>query len=187
MHTYPFLDSHYNPDFWGTFPGEKDLSKEEKIEAAVLRAKESAISEYESVKAYMKSLGVDKPIHIGETGWSTISDDLFGENGTQAADEFKEAIYHRLIREWSKESGVSVFYFEAFDEPWKDPNSADGSENHFGLFTVDGQAKFAMWDLVDQGVFTGLGRNGESVKKTFDGDREALMTTVSLPPVKSEK
>ena len=184
MHTYPFLDSHYNPEYWGVLPDEESLSDEEKIERAMLRAKNFAISEYESVRAYMKSIGVDKPIHIGETGWSTVSDDFFGADGTRAADEFKEALYHKLMREWSKEAGVSLFYFEAFDEPWKDQNSPDGSENHFGLFTVDGQAKYALWDMVDAGAFEGLTRNGNPVVKTFNGDREALIKTVLLPPVK---
>lgn len=183
MHTYPYLDSHYNPEFWGTLPDEKDLSESEKIDAAMVRAKDFAVSEYESVKAYMDSLGVDKPIHIGETGWSTVSDDFFGPEGTHAADEYKAALYHKLMRDWSKAEGISLFYFEAFDEPWKDQNSPDASENHFGLFTVDGQAKFAMWDQVDQGVFEGLSRNANPIVKTFGGDREAMMKTVLLPPL----
>ncbi len=186
MHTYPYLDSHYNPDFWGVLPNEENLSDSLKIEAAMIRAKEFAIHEYESVRAYMKSIGVDKPIHIGESGWSTVSDDFFGPEGTHAADEYKEALYHKLMRDWSKEAGISLFYFEAFDEPWKDENSPDRSENHFGLFTVDGQAKFALWDLVDSGVFEGLSRNGNPIVKTFNGDREALMKTVLMPPVRNE-
>jgi hypothetical protein len=28
-----------------------------------------------------------------------------------------------------------------------------GSENHFGLFTLTGQAKYALWNLVDQDLF----------------------------------
>lgn len=187
MHTYPFLDSHYNPEYWGNLPEEEQLSDSAKIEAAMVRAKEFAVHEYESVRAYMKSLGVDKPIHIGETGWSTVSDDFFGTGGTRAADEYKEALYHKLMRDWSKEAGISLFYFEAFDEPWKDQNSPDGSENHFGLFTVEGQAKYALWDLVDQGRFKGLTRNGNPIVKTFGGDREALMKTVLTPPVKDEQ
>ena len=34
-------------------------------------------SKYRSVKNYMKSLGINKPIHIGETGWASISKDLY--------------------------------------------------------------------------------------------------------------
>jgi hypothetical protein len=49
---------------------------------------------------------------------------------------------------------------------------------------VEGKAKYALWDKVDEGVFEGLSRNGNPVVKTFNGDRDALMETVALPPVK---
>ena len=182
MHTYPMLDTHYNPEFWGVLANEEGLSDTEKIDAAMLRAKEFAISEYDSVKGYMKSLGIEKPIHIGESGWSTVSDDFFGASGSKAADEYKEAIYYKSMRDWTKEAGISMFYFEAFDEPWKDPNSENGSENHFGLFTVDGQAKYVLWDMVDQGVFEGLTRGGKPIVKTYNGNKEELMKDVLVPP-----
>jgi hypothetical protein len=38
---------------------------------------------------------------------------------------------------------VTVFYFEAFDEPWK----GTGTEGHWGLFSVDRKAKLAMQGL----------------------------------------
>ena len=41
-----------------------------------------------------------------------------------------------------RSSNMSCFYFEAFDEPWKDAHNKGGSENYFGLFTVDGKAKY---------------------------------------------
>ena len=56
------------------------------------------------------------------------------------------------MREWTDAKGISCFYFEAFDEQWKDANHPEGSENHFGLITLDGQAKYALWDLVDSGI-----------------------------------
>ena len=153
----------------------------EKIDATVLRAKEFAMSEYNSVFNYMKSLGVNKPIHIGESGWSTVSDDFFGAAGSKAADEYKEAIYYKSMRDWTNKVGISLFYFEAFDEPWKDSNSENGSENHFGLFTVDGQAKYALWEMVDKGVFEGLTRGGNPIIKTYSGDKELLMKDVLVP------
>ena len=81
-----------------------------------------------------------------------------------------------------QQANMSCFYFEAFDEPWKS-STVDGSESHFGLFTVDGKAKAVIWHLVDEGVFDGLGRNGKPVTKTFDGKREALMETVKAPVI----
>ena len=181
MHTYPYHNTHYNPEFW-IIPDDEKLSDIEKIDAAMLRAKEFAVSQYDSVSNYMKSIGVKKPIHIGETGWATISDGFYGPEGSKATDEYKEAMYYKLMRDWTNKAGISCFYFEGFDEPWKDPNNENGSENHFGLFTVDGQAKYALWDMVDQGIFNGLTRNGKSITKSFEGDREAMMKTVLVPP-----
>ncbi len=186
MHTYPMHDTHYNPEFWGVEKGEKKLSEIEKIDAAMRRAKEYAQSQYESVSNYVKSLGVDKPIHIGETGWASHSDGIFGPEGSKACDEYKEAQYHNLVREWTNKAGISCFYFEAFDEPWKDAYNENGSENHFGLFTVDGKAKYAIWDLVDKGIFDGLTRNGNQMTKTYHGDYSELMKDVLVPPTKKE-
>ncbi|MGX1929356.1 glycosyl hydrolase family 17 protein [Flagellimonas sp. 2504JD4-2] len=186
MHTYPMHDTHYNPAFWGINEDEQNLSETKKIEAAMVRAKEYAVSQYQGVSNYMKSLGLDKPIHIGETGWATVSNGHYGPEGSRATDEYKEALFYRHMREWTNSAGISCFYFEAFNEKWKDAKNQSGSENHFGLFTLDGQAKYALWDLVDQGIFEGLKRNGNSITKTYDGDKEALMKDVLTPPIKKE-
>jgi hypothetical protein len=37
------------------------------------------------------------------------------------------------------------------------------------------QAKYAIWDLVDAGIFDGLTRDGQPITKTFGGDKQALM------------
>jgi hypothetical protein len=150
----------------------------------MIRALEFAKSQYDSVTNYMKSIGVNKPVHIGETGWATISDGLYGPEGSRATDEYKQARYYQLMREWTNEAGISCFFFEGFNEPWKDAGNPIGSENHFGLFTVTGEAKFAMWELVDQGAFDNLTRDGNSIKKSFDGDREKLLQTVMAPPLR---
>ena len=181
MHTYPYHNTHYNPEFW-IIPENENLSNIEKVDAGMLRAKEFAKSQYDSVAGYMKSIGVDKPIHIGESGWATVSDNFYGVTGSRATDEYKAGLCYKLMLDWTNEAGISCFYFEAFDEPWKDPNNELGSENHFGLFTKDGQAKYALWDMVDKGIFKGLTRNGNPITKTFEGDKEALMKTVMAPP-----
>jgi exo-beta-1,3-glucanase (GH17 family) len=186
MHTYPMHDTHYNPAFWGVPENEMKLTDLEKIDAAMLRAKEYAISQYDSVSKYMKSLGVNKPIHIGETGWSSFSDGYFGSNGSKSNDEYKEALYHKHMRDWTNKAGLSCFYFEAFDEPWKGGNNPGNSEKHFGLFTVDGQAKYALWDLVDKGIFEGLTRGGQTISKTYNGNIEELMKDVLVPPTATE-
>ena len=181
VHTYPMHDTHYNPVFWGILEEEKELSDLEKINATMLRAKEYANLQYKSVYDYMKSLGIDKPIHIGETGWATISNGDYGPEGSKATDEYKEALYYKHIRDWTNAEGISCFYFEAFDEQWKDAANPQGSENHFGLINLKSQAKFAIWDLVDQGVFDGLARDGKPITKTYKGDKDALMKEILVP------
>ncbi len=186
MHTYPYHNSHYNPEFWRVPEEEEGLSEMEKVEAAMLRARDFAQAQYKAVSAYVAGLGVDKPIHIGETGWATISDGHYGPKGSKATDEYKEARYYELIRDWTNAEGISCFYFEAFDEKWKDAHNVKGSENHFGLFTVDGEAKYVLWDMVDSGTFKGLSRNGNPIVKTYGGDKEALMEEVLVPPSRNE-
>ncbi len=186
IHTYPMHDTHYNPQFWGIPESEKDISDIEKIEAAMLRAKEYAMSQYKGVSNYMKSLGIDKPIHIGETGWATTSNSHYGAEGSKATDEYKEALYYGHMRDWTNAEGISCFYFEGFDEQWKDAANPLGSENHFGLINLRSEAKFALWHLVDKGLFEGLNRNGKPITKTFNGDKEALMKEVLVPPYKHE-
>ncbi len=187
MHTYPFHDSHHNPAFWPTPADEEGFSDLEKIDAAMERAKDFVISQYQSVFDYMSSLGIGKPIHIGETGWATTDGLLFGANGTRAADEYKQKLYYEHMREWTGEMGMSCFYFEAFDERWKDQGDPMGSENHFGLINLQGEAKYALWDRVDEGVFDGLTRNGIPIGKTYNGDEARLMADVHVPPLSSEQ
>ena len=186
VHTYPFHDTYYNPSFWtGVMVNEK-TSNDNRIKNAMLRSSNYAIKQFESVKNYIKSIGITKPVHIGETGWASISSDYYGQNGTRAADEYKQYLYFNNMMEYGKKNNISIFYFSAFDEPWKDYNNPNGSENHFGLFTVEGKAKYVMWENVDNGLLKGIGRNNNEVLKTYFGERKNMMIDV-LTPNKSNK
>lgn len=187
MHTYPYHNTHYNPDFWFVPETEKQLSDIEKIDAAMIRARDFAIAQYQAVSAYVHSIDAEKPIHIGETGWATVSNGYYGPNGSKATDEYKQGLYYKLMREWTNSEDISCFYFEAFDEQWKDAHNPKGSENHFGLFTLNGQAKYPIWELVDQGVFDGLSRDGNAIVKTFNGDKNLLLSEVLVPPTGQDK
>jgi len=182
MHTYPMHDTHYNPTFWGLRPSDRGQGKREQVEAAMKRARDYAVAQYDSVLGYMRHIGAEKPIHIGETGWASYANELYGDEGSRACDEYKMGLYYKYIREWTESEGLSCFYFEAFDEPWKDAANPGGSENHFGLINLRGEAKYPIWELVDQGVFTGLKRDGQQIGKTFDGRLDSLLQYVQLPP-----
>ncbi|WP_299124891.1 glycosyl hydrolase family 17 protein [uncultured Winogradskyella sp.] len=184
MHTYPMHDTHYQPEFWQKPFAKEGMTDIEKIDASMLRSKEYAIAQYENVKKYMESLGLNKPIHIGETGWASFSDGYYGPDGSKACDEYKEAFYYKHMRDWTNAAGMSCFYFEGFDEPWKGGDNPGNSEKHFGLFTVDGKAKYVLWDEVDKGTFDGLTRNGNRITKTYNGEKNAVMKDVLVPPTK---
>ena len=79
----------------------------------------------------------DKPIAILEAGWATLADE-FGE---QASEE-NQARHYRDLEGWARANNTTVFFFEAFDEPWKGaPNAPLGAEKHWGLFNVDRSPK----------------------------------------------
>ena len=81
-----------------------------------------------------------KPMAILEAGWATTAVE-FGER----ASESNQARYYRELDGWATEANVTVFFFEAFDEPWKgNPNNPRGAEKHWGLFFVDRTPKQAM-------------------------------------------
>lgn len=184
MHTYPYHNTHYNPSFWNVPQDENQLTEQEQVTKAMHRSIAFAKMQYAIVKNYVRSINPSKPIHIGETGWASSSDGFYGKEGSRASDEYKQAIYYKAMREWTNSEGISCFFFEAFDEPWKDSNNPLGSENHFGIFTVDGKAKYAVWDKVEENVFSGLKRDEKVIVKTYSGNKELLMQSVLAPPKK---
>ena len=75
----------------------------------------------------------DKPIAILEAGWASVAIE-FGDR----ANESDQARYYRELDDWATTTNTTVFFFEAFDEPWKgDPDNPLGAEKHWGLFNVD--------------------------------------------------
>ena len=178
MHTYPFHNTHYNPYFWQY----SDTTDQEKqINELMQNAKNFAKDQFLAVRKYIDSIDKTKSIHIGETGWATVDTYLYGTTGSRAADEYKQAIYFKHMQDLCNELSISCFYFSAFDEPWKDYANIDGSENHFGLFTVDGRAKYALWEMVDNEIFKDLNRGKNSILKSFDGDKDLMMGGVDVP------
>lgn len=81
---------------------------------------------------------------VGETGWTTAGS-KYGDavpSVSNAATFFKQGVCGLI--EW----GFNVFFFEAFDEPWKPvATGQDGTvadETHWGAMTVDRKAKYAI-------------------------------------------
>jgi exo-beta-1,3-glucanase (GH17 family) len=89
----------------------------------------------------------DKPIAVLEAGWATVAEE-FGER----ANEPDQARYYREVEGWARVTNTTVFFFEAFDEPWKgDPEAPLGAEKHWGLFNVDRTPKQLIRERTDSG------------------------------------
>lgn len=184
MHTYPFHDTHYNPIFWkGDALTDPSLDSVQygAVENAMARAVAYSQDQYAKVVAYVEGIDSTKTVHIGETGWASVSDGFYGPEGSRAADEYKQALFYQGMRNWTQSAGISCFFFEGFDEPWKSASNITDSENHFGLFTSTGEAKFALWPMVKTGVFEGLTRDGNPIVCTYGGERELLDRHVLYP------
>jgi exo-beta-1,3-glucanase (GH17 family) len=84
----------------------------------------------------------DKPMAILEAGWATTAIE-FGDR----ASEENQARHYRELAEWAEQTNTTVFFFEAFDEPWKgDPANPLGAEKHWGIFNVDRTPKLVVAD-----------------------------------------
>jgi exo-beta-1,3-glucanase (GH17 family) len=92
------------------------------------------IRHFESVRKALPG----KTIIITEAGWATYT--VGDMHAPRAGDEVKQKRYFGELMAWSRKNDVNVFFFEAFDEPWK----GTGTEGHWGLFSVGRKAKLAM-------------------------------------------
>jgi len=122
MHTYPM---------WG----------HEDIDTAM----PSTIKNYESVRKAHPG----KTIVLGEAGWASYT--VGNQHAPRAGDETRQKRYYEELTAWAKSANVTVFYFEAFDEPWK----GAGTEGHWGLFSDGRKAKLAMQALYPELMPTG--------------------------------
>jgi len=182
LHSYPFHDSYYANSFWLIPEAEQTLSAREQVDAAMLRSQWMILSQFKDAQDYILGLGINKPIHIGETGWASEGNVNYGKAGSKAADEYKQKINYALLHSWATDFGASVFFFQAFDEPWKGGADNPGdSEKHFGLINKDGEAKFLLWDRVDSGTFKGLKRGGVPITKTFIGVEKSVLALSKAP------
>lgn len=148
IHAYPVIDTEFpnSPLYWDW----KQLS----IPAGPARATammDASIAalktQYQATRDALDSLGLSKmPIAITETGWKARI------TGNQAfrAHPVNQKMYYQRLETWRRESRLSgtgpvnIFYFEAFDEPWK------LGDDGWGLFNKDRKARYAIQNLFPQ-------------------------------------
>lgn len=148
IHAYPNIDTEY-PDgkfYWDW----KQLSvpagparAQAMMDASMVELKR----QYQMSRDALDSMGLrTMPIVIGETGWKAR---VTGDQ-TFRAHPVNQKMYFQRLEKWRQESRLSgvgpanIFYFEAFDEPWKQ------SDDGWGLFNVDRKARYVVQNLYPQ-------------------------------------
>jgi exo-beta-1,3-glucanase (GH17 family) len=149
LHTYPNLDTWFDPTRWEwKF---KDLDEDERAVAMMDGAIAEAKVQYQEARDFLDRKGLAYiPIIVGETGWNAV--DL----GRQRfrAHPVNQKMYLDRLEAWAAEGRAGngpkqVFYFEAFDEPWKQ------GDDKWGLFNVQRQARFAVQAFNPPGATVG--------------------------------
>lgn len=144
VHTYSMVDTHFLPDKWDW----KQLSVtdlQQRATAMMDAAMASTKADYQAARSSLDTKGFSAmPIVIGETGWMAVNPS--NKWYTFLAHPVNQKMYLDRLTAWAAEGKAgagpkSVFYFEAFDEPWK------GDDNGWGLFNVARQARCSAQSL----------------------------------------
>ncbi len=90
--------------------------------------------DYQEINNFYK----DKQVIITEAGWPTSSSRGIDANLATLENQRR---YIKEMKQWSEEEGIVIFFFEAFDEPWKGSDDLNEPEKHWGLYDVDRKLK----------------------------------------------
>jgi len=182
LHTYPNLDTWFDPTRWEW--KNADVPEAQRAEAMMDGAIAEARRQYQEARDFLDRKGLSYiPIIVGETGWNAV--DL----GRQKfrAHPVNQKMYLDRLEAWAAEGRAGrgpkqVFYFEAFDEPWKQ------GDDKWGVFNVERQARFAVQALNPPGASVGTATwVHEAVIPANDADGDGIYTyadaTFFVPPV----
>jgi exo-beta-1,3-glucanase (GH17 family) len=142
IHTYAEIDTQYpeSPYYWDwrqegipVVGGDKTARATAMMNASMVATR----AQFQMVRDSLDRKGLrNMPIVIGETGWNAVD----VNNLRFRAGPVNQKMFFTRLETWRAEGRVgpgpaNVFYFEAFDEPWK------GSDDKWGLFNVQRQAR----------------------------------------------
>ena len=142
IHSYAIIDSITSPGSWNW--QQTSVPAAQRAAAMMDASVAWATTNFNSVRSYLDKSGYAAlPITIGETGWKAVQ--TGGE--TYRASPVNQKMYLDRLTAWSASATSptakpqAIFYFEAFDEPWK------GSDDGWGLFNVNRQARYVVQSL----------------------------------------
>lgn len=91
---------------------------------------------------HIQSLYPDKQVMITEAGWPTSSNGkVIPSDHANQINQFK---YIEHMSVWSEQEGVPIFFFEAFDEPWKGSSDPTEPEKNWGFYHKTRSPKIIM-------------------------------------------
>lgn len=149
VHTYPLLDTFYDPTLWDWRL--KSTPTAQRAAAMVQASIDEAKRQFGLARAGLDKLNlVDLPMVIGETGWVAV-DTAGGPNLAFRAHPVNQKLYFDALQAWAAEGRrgrgpQAIFFFQAFDEPWKQ------GDDGWGLFNKDRQARYTVQGLGTCGV-----------------------------------
>ncbi len=149
VHTYPLLDTFYDPTLYDWRL--KSVPAPQRGAAMVQASLDEAKRQFNLARAGLDRLNlVDLPMVIGETGWVAV-DTPGGPSLSFRAHPVNQKLYFEGLQAWAAEGRrgrgpQAIFFFQAFDEPWKQ------GDDGWGLFNKDRQARYTIQGLGTCGV-----------------------------------
>lgn len=170
MHTYALIDTKYALWDWRR----SDVAANVRALAMMDSALAKARKDHDAVRTYLRKVGHPAmPVVIGETGWKAEVAD--GE--VYRAHPVNQKLYLDRLRAWATEGGTAapekIFWFQAFDEPWKQ------GDDKWGLFDVNRKARYALQALFPQDEWT--------AERYTDADAVRHLPFVVGPPVAASR
>jgi exo-beta-1,3-glucanase (GH17 family) len=150
VHVYPFLDTFYDPTKydWRQKTVPEAARAQAMIDATIAEAKK----QFEDARAGLVKLGLGQiPMVIGETGWAAV-DTNGGPSLAFRAHPVNQKLYFDALQTWAQQGRrdvqgpKAIFFFQAFDEPWKQ------GDDGWGLFNAQRQARYTVQPLGTCGV-----------------------------------
>jgi exo-beta-1,3-glucanase (GH17 family) len=138
VHTYAELDTVFDPNLWDW--RQKAAAPADRAKAMMDAAITETRRQYTLARSSLDAKGLSAmPVTIGETGWNAVD---LGRLAFRA-HPVNQKMYLDSLALWADEGKAgagpkAVFYFEAFDEPWKQ------GDDKWGLFNVQRQARYAI-------------------------------------------
>ena len=138
LHSYALLDTVHDPGSWDW--QQVAVAASGRATAMMDAALAKTKKDHDAARSYLDRLGYTfLPIVIGETGWKAVAT---GGESYRAHPANQKLFYDRL-KTWQAGTGAprNIFWFEAFDEPWK------GGDDGWGLFNVSRKARYIVQGL----------------------------------------